>query len=126
MIDQRFYIDDRFYSDISDFIYSQDNDHIIDEDGNLSSSIPDNWTQKVELTTLEPMFKLDADDIDHLVDAMIDRNEDRIGEYDNSDDVKKAILSGMDFDKINAAIPMLYYPNGTFDVLTKQDLIDCI
>lgn len=128
MIDQPFFIEDRFYTDISDFLCSYDNEELFDEDDpeKLSKDIQEDWTQEIELTTLEPMFEVKPSDVDYMVDLLIENNEDRVGEDDNSEEIKKAILAGMDFDKINAAIPRLWYPNGQLVTITKQDLIDNI
>jgi len=82
----------------------------------------DDFCVKVELSTLEPIFKVDADSICQL---LADANEDRLSEDEfEGENVLKALKESIDFEKLNNLLPKKYYPNGQFAYVTKADLID--
>lgn len=113
---ENFFYDENFCSDLSDLMEVFD----IKEPKELK----DGWTCKVELTELEPIFKINAE---KLCQLLCDCNEERLGEdFDNRDEerVIKAIKESCDFDKLKELLPKYYYPRSNFKVVTKQDLID--
>jgi len=111
---ENFFIDDNFYSDLNEFI-----DHL---DVDSVEEIPNEWTWRAELSTFEPMFKLDSEIMASLVG---DAYDERYGEdQDLSEKIIKALNESVDWDKLNSLIPKFYYANGEYETITKQDLID--
>lgn len=114
---ENFFIDDKFCSDLGDLI-----DHLFDSDEDVIN-LPDDWTVKVEESQLEQIFVLDAD---KLAEILHDNNEDRYPMEDNEqtcDGVLKALQQSIDFTRLNALLPQMYYPTNKFTVVTKEDLI---
>ena len=115
---EHFFIDDRFYSDLDDYI----NDCFpegIDE-------LPDDWSIRVQESKLEPMFQLTKEEVAHVINQYIgDIHEDRFNPYDESadDEITEALESCFDVEKFNSLVPKLYYPT-TFTTITKQDLLE--
>jgi len=115
---ENFFYDDRFCSDISDLM------DIFDIEEKDLKDLEDDWSAKIELTELEPIFKVDAK---KLCKLLCDCNEERLGEdFDNRDEEKliKAISESCDFEKLKELLPKYYYPTCKFKTITKQDLID--
>lgn len=113
---EHFFLEDRFYSDLDDFI----NDLFpegVDE-------LPDDWSIRVQKSKLEPMFQL-KDIADYAFDRIFDSFEERFNhESDEQDeDICQALNRCFDVDKFNSLVPKLYYPAG-FTTITKQDLLD--
>ena len=113
---ENFFYDDRFCSDISELM------DVFDIDDENLAELEDDWKVRVELTDLEPIFKVDAD---ILCQLLADANEDRLSEdFEQEEEIKKALKSCIDFDKLQAILPKMYYPNNKFVTITKQDLIN--
>jgi len=86
------------------------------------NELADDFRIKVELSTLEPIFKVDADSLCQL---LADANEDRLSEDSNDEEeVLKALKECIDFEKLRQLLPKYYYPNNQFAYVTKADLID--
>lgn len=120
---ENFFIDDKFYTDLSDLM-----DEIDIEEENINE-LPDDWSEKIQLSKLEKMFVLKKSFVVDAINQQTDRWEDRYPEDANDkllDEIEKAIESGIDIDKINSLIPELYYPTNEFITITKQDLINWI
>ncbi len=118
---ENFFIDDNFCSDLEDLIRVCDL-----EDDNAIANLEEDWTCKIELTDLEPIFKVDAK---KLCELLCDCNEERLGEnFDNRDEEKliKAITESCDFEKLKELLPKYYYPNRKFETITKADLIEYV
>ncbi len=117
---ENFFYDDKFCSDLSDLF------DIFDIDDENIAELPDDWSATCEETTLEKMFEIKKDFAVNAIVEQTDTWEERFPE--ESDDlfkrIKKAISDAIDIDKLNEAIPSLYYANGKKFVITKQDLID--
>jgi len=113
---EHFFLDDRFMSSIEDLI-----EHLeIDEES--ANELPENWEEKVELSELEPIFKIDADTLCQL---LADANEDRLTEeFGEESKVLNALKESIDFEKLNSLLPKLYYPSGKFEKITKSDILD--
>ena len=111
---ENFFIEDEFFSTLDD---------LIDYIGLDVEELDDNWTTKVKLSELEPMFELD---IEFIVNAINDNFEDRFPEdSDNAfKKIEEAIIGSVDLEKLNKMIPSLYYPNCDYRIITKQDLLD--
>lgn len=86
--------------------------------------LPEDWTYEAEEVELEPMFVLGAD---MLNDILSDRFEERFSEdAPEYDKINKILKDNIDFDKINALIPKLYYSTGKIKTITKADLLEYI
>lgn len=120
---ENFFIDDKFYSDLSDLM-----DEMDIEEENINE-LPDDWSEKIQISKLEKMFVLKKSFVVDAINQQTDRWEDRYPEDASDkllDQIEKAIESGIDIDKINSLIPELYYPTKEFVTITKQDLIDWV
>jgi len=114
---ENFFIEDEFFSTLDD---------LIDYIGLDVEELDDNWTTKVKLSELEPMFQFNEK---FIVDAIINNTdlfEDRFPEdSDNAfKKIEEAIIGSVDLEKLNKMIPSLYYPNCDYRIITKQDLLD--
>ena len=115
---EHFFIDDRFYSDLDDYI----NDCFpegIDE-------LPDDWSIRVQESKLEPMFQLTKPEVAHIVGQYIwDTHDDRFNPDDDGTDeeITEALEVCFDAEKFNTLVPKFYYPAG-YATITKQDLLD--
>jgi hypothetical protein len=113
---ENFHVEDKFYIELEDLFHDLD----YDEENHPS----DDWTLKVELSDLEPIFNIDAE---KLCQMLADCNEERLTEHEDEEQkVLNAIKESVDFDKLRALLPKYYYPNGEFKTLTKQDFLNTI
>jgi len=119
-----FFIDDKFYMEMCDYLDDMDLDD--DEIKNL----PEDWNEEIELAAEEPIFNPNKDFIDRIAEKCIDWYDDRFPEDDYDGRVhlkmKNAIESSIDLNKLKSELPVLYYPNKTKIMITKQDLLDSI
>ena len=113
---EHFFYEDTFCSDLEDLA------NVFDiYEGNVNE-LKDDWQVKVELSDLEPIFNIDAD---NLCQLLADANEDRLSEdFDEEAKVLKALKEVIDFDKLKESLPKLYYPNGKYEFITKSDLVE--
>ena len=112
---ENFFYNETFCSDIGDLV---DLFHINKKNIN---ELSDDWQVKVELSDLEPIFKIDADTLCQLLG---DANEERLSEdFNEEEEVLKALGDNIDFDKLQEALPKLYYQNAISKTITKADLI---
>ncbi len=116
---ENFFYEDRFVSDLSELM------DIFDfNEENINEELEDGWSCVVEETDLEPIFQVDAK---YIAEIIYNANYERYTEDGNEDDrIIKALKESIDFDKLNAMIPRLYYPNNKTATITKQDLIDYV
>jgi len=117
---EHFFIEDRFYSDLDDYI----ND-CFPEDGAVEA-LEDDWSIRVMESKLEPMFQLTKKEVADVVNQYIgNMHDDRFNPDNDSvdDEITEAIAKCFDAKKFNALVPKLYYPT-TFATITKQDLLD--
>ena len=113
---EHFFYDDTFCSDLEDLA------NIFDIDEYNVNDLKDDWVIKVELSDLETIFNVDAD---NLYQLLADANEDRLSEdFDEEAKVLKALKESIDFNKLKELLPKLYYPNGKFETITKADLVE--
>lgn len=117
-----FFIDDEFHSDLDDYISRND---WVDED---IEALPDDWREEVLTCKMEPVFQIKPWIAKEITERLVEIHYDRLPE--NLSDLEKriaqVILSGIDVDKINAALPCLWYPDGGTNTITKADLLDHI
>lgn len=123
---ENFFIEDRFYSDLEDYIddcfdggYAETPEEAID-------GLPDDWSIRVMQSKLEPMFQVDRDEINSvLMNHFFDKHEDRFPHDRDDEDsfIESALYDCINVDQLNKSIPELYYPT-TFTTITKQDLLD--
>jgi hypothetical protein len=118
---EHFFLEDRFYSDLDDYI----ND-CFPENGDVDE-MPDDWSIRVQESKLEPMFQLTKKEVADVVNQYIgNMHEDRFNPDDDGrldDEITEAIAKCFDAKKFNSLVPKLYYPT-TFATITKQDLLD--
>jgi DNA-directed RNA polymerase specialized sigma subunit len=113
---EHFFYEDTFCSDLEDLA------RIFDIDEDNVNELKDDWQVKVELSDLEPIFKIDAETLCQL---LADAHEDRLSEDSNEEaKVLKALKEVIDFDKLKNALPKLYYPNNKFETIKKSDLVE--
>jgi hypothetical protein len=114
---ENFFYEDTFCYDIEDLAAVLD----INEDN--VNALKDDWQVKVELSNLEPIFKINAE---NLCELLADANEERLSEdFDEEEKVLKALKECIDFDKLKNSLPKLHYPNNNFEIVTKQDMVEC-
>lgn len=114
---ENFFIEDEFYSDLSD---------LIDREDCEPEELPDDWSVEAIGTELEKIFELKED---FIIDAILNKTDtwderfpeeaDRIFEK-----IKVAVKQGLDVKKINDLLPSLYYPSNETWTITKNDLIE--
>ncbi len=109
---ENFFYEDKFYSDIEEFMIDLE----IDEES--IESMPDFY--KCRKSSLEPIFKLDADWIMERID------EERCSEDGNELEKIEKLLKEVDFSKFNDNCPKLYYPTREKFEITKADLYEAL
>lgn len=118
-----FFIDEEIFHDMEDFLHDRqlENKEEID-------ALPDNWEQKIELTSLEKIITIEESFIDDLLEFLIDRNEERFPEDDTRTEerIKDALKKSINIKKLNKLMPELWYPNDEEQTLTKKDLLDAL
>lgn len=119
---ENFFVDDKFYSDFNEFLI----DIEVEEDE--INELDEDWTQEIELTTLEPILKIDEKYLNNIVEEITDWEVERFPEDGDKviDKIKEAFIKSFDQNKLNELMPKLYYPNGKKVTLTKKDLLDYI
>lgn len=112
---ENFFCDEDFMSDFDDLAIKLD----IDEDN--VKFLPEDFQIKVELSELEPIFKIDAK---NLCQLLADNNEERLTDnYEEESEILNAIKQCVDFKKLTELLPKYYYPNNKFVTITKSDLV---
>lgn len=114
---ENFFYEDNFYTELCELCEYQD------WDKEYIQTLPEDYTIEVMLTDAEPIFKLDAEWITERID------EERFSENNCDDEysrITKILNENIDFEKINALIPQLYYGNRAIYHFTKQDLLDAV
>lgn len=109
-----FFYDDEFYSELGDLL----EDLEIGEDN--APLLPDDYCLNCVASVKEPIFELNADWIGERID------EERFPEEseDISTRIQKVLNANIDFEKVNAALPKLYYPTKEKFKITKQNIIE--
>lgn len=113
---EHFFYEDTFCSDLQDLA------NLFDVNEDNVNELKDDWQVRVEMSDLEPIFNIDAD---NLCQLLADANEDRLTEdFDEEAKVTKALKENIDFEKLKEALPKLYYPNNKFETITKADFVE--
>lgn len=103
-------IDDRFFSEIQDIAEHLECEFLVEQ--------TDDFTVEAYECDLEFITQLDGDSIADCID------DERLSEDgDEKEDVAKILNGNIDFDKINALMPKLWYPSNRKVVFTKAELI---
>lgn len=116
---ENFFEDGNFYTDLEDFMY-----RIFDGEEDQIKELDDDTVFNCKGSKLEPILLLSAEWITERID------DDRFSE-NNSDDehekTTKILNANIDYEKINALIPKLYYENYRDKfTITKQDLLNAL
>ena len=116
---ENFFYDDKFYSELSDYLDDIEVNELEDFD-----DLDDNFLIKIEYSEVQPVFEITPSS---LLEMLLDCNEDRID--DNFDDrhekkIIEVLNKCIDFEKLKTELPQYYYGNGQFEIITKQDLIE--
>lgn len=111
---ENFFYNDKFYSDIEEFMLDLEIDEETIEDA------ADFY--RCKFGQLEPLFVLDADWILERID------EERFSENQNDKEYKKIeeALSQIDFAKVNEKIPQMWYESYEKFEITKADLYEAL
>lgn len=113
---KNFFVEENFYTDLDDLC------HYLSIDIESINHLSEDWQLKVELSNLEPIFDVTPESLCQL---LADANEERLSEdYDEEEKVLKALKECIDFDKLKEKLPNLYYPNNTFQTITKADIVN--
>ena len=120
---ENFFVDDNFYSDISELV----DDVLYDERIEDVSELPDDWEIECKYTEEKPIGQFDKE---KLVGQILETCEvvwsDMLPEDDHRTlkELKKSISAGIDVEKMNPLVPTLYYPTREKFKITKKDLIE--
>lgn len=114
---ENFFVEENFMHDIGCLLTHCD---IEEED---VKDLPEDWDIEVEEAINEPMFKLDAEELQEM---LFNSNEERYSEEGNEDKkIIKALNECIDFEKLNSMIPKLWYGRKTIKI-TKKDLLEYV
>ncbi|MEO6304182.1 MAG: hypothetical protein ABIP51_13535 [Bacteroidia bacterium] len=109
---ENIFYEGKFYSDISELIDDLELEETINDE-------PDDWTIICKESNLQKIITLSEDWInDKINDERLPEDEDRV-----FDKLSKA-LKTIDYDKVNALMPELYYESRRKFVITKKDILD--
>lgn len=104
-------IDDNFFDEIQDIAEHFGYEFLIQQ--------PVDFTMEAYECDLEFIIQLDGESISECID------DERLSEDgDEKEDVAKMLDANIDFDKINALMPKLWYPSNRKIVLTRDELIN--
>lgn len=112
---EKFFVDDRPFSTMEDFIEYMGN---LDRDE--IESTPDTIV-RLDLTKPEPFMKFD---LDFIKEAIYDSCEERMSEdADEVDKLEKILQKHINFEAINAEMPILYYTDGRYEEITHREIL---
>ena len=116
---ENFFEDGNFYTDLEDFMY-----RIFDGEEDQIKELDDDTVFNCKGSKLEPILLLSAEWITERID------DDRFSENNSDDEYEKTtkiLNANIDYEKINALIPKLYYENYRDKfTITKQDLLNAL
>lgn len=110
---ENIFYQDEYYSELSDLMDALD----LDEDN--VHDLPDDYVLNCKECDLEPIIELSANWIcEHI-------SEERFSEEGiEADKLYKILAENIDYEKVNALIPKLYYESRKKFTITKNDLIE--
>lgn len=114
---ERFYIEDKFYDDILDYI-----EELI-EDFDSLYELPDDFTEQVYLSEVRPVYRFTANELMDLIPE-----EDLPStELRNSDELEKDIFKIIEkhLVDLNKELPEFIYRTNKYYMVTKDELIEC-
>lgn len=115
---KNFCVDHWFFKRLNDFLMSQlDMDNLCE-----IQYLSDEWSCEFQLTSKKPVFQLTFKELKEWLSRKC--GYDRWPKDLGNEIIDEALKQSIDIDKLNALIPKLWYPNGKFVTVTKQDLID--
>lgn len=118
-----FFYGEEFHSDLESLLYSLSLQNSEDV-----KNLDDDWSLEIQKSKLEKIFTLKKDFILNALLEITYTWEERFPEKSDNlfDRIKNAFEQSIDFDNMNSLLPELYYPNGNFERITKNDLIEFI
>jgi len=104
-------IDDRFFTEVQDIAENLEYEFLVAQN--------DDFTVEAYECDLQFIIQLDGN---WIAETAID--DDRLSESgDEREDVAKVLNDNIDFEKINALMPKLWYPSNRKVLFTKAELI---
>lgn len=106
-------IDDRFFTEVQEIAEHYEYDFLIEQ--------PDDFTVEAYECDLEYIMQFDGEFISGCID------DERLSEDgDEKEDVAKILDANIDFNKINALMPKLWYSSNRKVIFTRDELINKI
>ena len=116
---ENFFEDGEFYTDLEDFIYK-----VFDGEEEQVRELEEDAVFECKGSKLEPIIDFSTQWITERID------DDRFSENNvdsEIDEIEKVLNGNIDFEKINALIPKLYFVDRRNKLtITKQDLLDAL
>lgn len=118
-MEENFFYDFEFYSDLEELIY-----RLFDDADQEIKELSEDWEIECMQGKLSPIFQLSTDWILNRID------DDRFSENGidkESDIITKVLDKHIDYNMINNSIPKLFFPDRTQKFkITKRDLLEWI
>ena len=116
---ENFFVDGEFYTDLGDFIYK-----VFDGEEEQVRELEEDAVFECKGSKLEPIIDFSTQWITERID------DDRFSENNvdsEIDEIEKVLNGNIDFEKINALIPKLYFVDrrNKFKI-TKKDLLEWV
>ncbi len=111
---ENFFYDDEYYHSIEDLIDENDLEDLIQD-------APDDWKIEVYQGIEQPAIKLSVDWIIDRISA-----ENLTNDGDVWEEVERVLSRNIDFERINARMPRLWFISREKHVITKQDILDAL
>ena len=115
---ENFFVDEKFFSDTDEYlIYLLEDQYEVE----TVEELPDDFNETIRFGELERIVEFTPDDI---IQCCI--SDDRFPEDDDRlySEIEALLRKYVDFDKLNAEIPKLYYTTSEKMQITKVDLIE--
>ena len=113
---EKFYIGDRFFNDIGDYV------EFLGLDEEEIENLPNDWEEEIELSEKKPFCQIDSTYLyEKLMEDFID-NEDIVNDTTFEKNLKILLGSYIDFKSLNEKMLPLYFPTNKKYTLKKEDL----
>ena len=115
---ENFFVDEKFFSDTNEYlIYLLEDQYEVE----IVEELPDDFNETIRFGELERIVEFTPDDI---IQCCI--SDDRFPEDDDKlySEIEVLLRKYVDFDKLNAEIPKLYYTTSEKMQITNADLIE--